>query len=329
MPRRRFSTIILLTAAVLACGALAYFAANRRTPEPSFQGHSARYWLRVFGVTGLQDQAMEAFRQMGTNADPVLVAAVAGKESNFDKIFRRVYPKLPAAMQRRLTQPDDLLSLRSAAQCVVMNSSSRHIVPKLVSLLEDTDSGVRVAVLRAVQNRIGPKDADLIPPLLLAGNDPDARVRAGALACLTEIKSSAASAMPAVLKLCADKDIGVRMGAAWALWNITGQTNTAVPILEGILGESQDAHGRHWAACYLLEMGQSDPLLIPTFISSLTNRQTGVRMSACACLGQIGHPASAAVPALLTALQDADGEVRRRAKIALTTIDPEHTTSDP
>jgi HEAT repeat protein len=81
---------------------------------------------------------------------------------------------------------------------------------------------------------------------------------------------------------------------------------------------------RHWAAVYLLEMGQTNPLLMSTFINSLTNSQPGLRMSACSCLGQIGPRAADAIPALRNALQDPDPEVRRRAKLALQRIEPEH-----
>jgi HEAT repeat protein len=296
MPRRRFITIVGLTAVVLACGVMAWVVANRRPPEPVFQGRSASYWLReIFGAKGRQSQAMAAFRQMGTNAEPVLVTAMAAKENLLDRMFRRMYPRLPAMIRQRFPQPADHAELRSAAGLVLMNNPFDDIVPKLLPLLATPDSGVRMAVFSAVQNRIGPTDAGQVPVVLMAANDPD---------------------------------LDVRMEAAVALWKITGQTNTAVPILQSILVRQADARHRHWAACYLWEMRQADPLLIPTFIDSLTNRQAGIRMSACSCLGQIGPPATAAIPALRQALQDVDSEVRRRAKSALTRIDPQHPAAD-
>jgi HEAT repeat protein len=116
----------------------------------------------------------------------------------------------------------------------------------------------------------------------------------------------------------------VKIDAGRALWKVTGHSNAAISALEGVLRQNQDAGLRLWAARYLLDMGQADPLLTITFINSLTNGDIGMRMSACSCLGQIGRPAAAAIPSLRQALQDRDPEVRRRAKSALTSIDPEH-----
>jgi HEAT repeat protein len=328
MPRRRSIKIVCLTAVVLACGVAGYLAVNRRTPEASFQGCSASYWLgAVFGVKGQQRQALDAFRQMGTNAAPVLVAAIAARENLPVRTFRRIYPRLPAMIRQRFPQPANLEELRSAALFIARNTPSVRLAPKLLPLLKTPDSDLRWAVL--VASRIGPSDAGEISWLLLAENDPDIKVRAGMLQCLSWIGPSATNAVPAVLKLCQDNDMSVRTDAAWALWKITGQTNAAVPVLEEVLRALDQNHvvqSPHWVACDLLEMGKSGSSLVPVFINSLTNSHvsTGARMSACSCLGQIGPPAAAAIPALRLALLDPDPEVRQRAESALTRIDPEH-----
>jgi HEAT repeat protein len=332
MPRRRFITILCLAAAVLAGGAFIYVALNRRTPEPTFQGRSASYWLRAVFRGSQQRQALDAFRQMGTNADSVLVAAIEAREGIYSRILRRVYPRLPTVIHRHLPPPEDLQELRSAAGFVVLNTSLIDIVPKLLPLLEEPDSELRLAVLQTVSNRIGPPDASQISFLLLAANDSSPKVRAMALLCLSRMGRSATSAEPIALKLCADSDTGVRTYAASTLWKITGQTNKAVPVLEGVLddlGRKHDATNSHWVACYLLEMGESDSSLVPIFINSLTNihLRTGERMSACSCLGRIGPPAAAAIPALREALQDPDAEVRRRANAALSRIDPKRAVT--
>jgi HEAT repeat protein len=293
MPRRRFITIGCFAAAVFACAFVAYFAISRRTPEAYYQGRSASYWLReVFGNRGRQSQALEAFRQMGTNADPVLVAAIEGREKPLARIHRQVYRRLSAAVRQRLPQPDNLAELRSTAGLILLNTQKSHTVPQLLPWLEEPDSEVRRAVLQTVMPRIGPKNASQVPLILLAANDPD---------------------------------VGVKVDAGRALWKITGQTNdTAESELKRVLSQSQDASERHWAAVHLLEMGQANQLLTKIFINSLTNSQPGLKMSACSCLGQIGPPAAAAVPALRIALQDPDPEVRRRAKLALSRIEPGH-----
>jgi HEAT repeat protein len=119
------------------------------------------------------------------------------------------------------------------------------------------------------------------------------------------------------------------MDATWALWEITRQTNATAAILNGVLRQSPDERRQHWAAVYLLRMGHSDPLLIPTFIASLNSRQRDLRVSACACLRQIGPPAADAVPALLQTLQDLDPEVRQSARQALRRIKPRPAVENP
>jgi HEAT repeat protein len=327
MPRRRFITMGRLTAAVLAGGLIAYFALSQGTPEASYRGLSASDWLADFLSPRYDNPnpALEAFDKMGTNADPVLVAALAGRENPFVRLYRRYWDRMPAVIQRRWPYPDEPELLRMAAVIVFQHSASNRIIPNLYPMLKKPDSGVRVAVLQAMTNRI--PDASQIPLLLLAGNDPDLAVRAEVWHRLSQMGASATNAAPAVLKLCADHNIDVRQEAAWALWKITRQTNAAVPVLESVLSQNQDAGRRHLAAYHLLVMGDSAPFLVTTLINSLTNSQAGDRATVCSFLGQMGPPAAAAIPALRKALQDPEAEVRRRAEVALTKIDPAHAAT--
>ncbi len=241
MPRRQNITKVSLIAAVLACGFIAYIAVSRSTPEASFQGHSASYWLRQLvrslnigspvllsprvgssshgGPTPFQ--VRQAFSAMGTNAEPVLIKAVIAKENMLTKTFRRVYPRLPACMRKLLPEPFDPLALRTAALFVLQSPGSIDIAPKLLPWLKEPDFRLRLAILSVVSQ----PDASQIPFLLLAGDDPSVRVRSEVLRHLSQIGPSAARAAPAVLKHCGDSDLNVRQDAAWALWKITGQTN--------------------------------------------------------------------------------------------------------
>ena len=268
---------------------------------------------------------------MGTNADPVLMAALEGRDPPLERGFRSFYyaKKLPAQVRRLLPQPsDDPRTLQLAAFSVVRSFPDSPLFPKLPVLLKEADSEIRGEVLPLVYSRIGPEDAGQIPFLLWAANDTNAIVRAEVLLCLSRIGRSATNAVPAVLKLCADKDMDVRMDAAQALWKITGQTNIAVPVLEGILSQENDAHCLEWVTGFLLEMGKPAPSLISVLTNSLTGGRIEERLGACACLRHIGPLAAAAIPALRNALQDSNPQVRQRAKWALTGIVPEATAAN-
>jgi HEAT repeat protein len=296
VPRRRFITIVCLITAVLVW-LVACLMVNRSPPEASFKGRPASYWLgEVFGGRGQQGEALEAFHQMGTNAEPVLVAAIEARENPFARMYRRICHYLPGQMRWNLPDRENPLTLRSAAGYVAQNFPSHQLAAKLLPLLKEPDSDLRLNVLYAVNNQIGPADAWQIPFVLSATNDPDEFVR---------------------------------MSAAFAMWKINGETNNSVPMVDRVLHLGQDAGHRHWAARYLLEMGQVGPLLTTTFIQSLANSDTGVRQVACVCLGQIGPPAAAAIPALRKALLDPDLGVRQGAKTALRKIEPQKPNLNP
>jgi HEAT repeat protein len=351
MPRRRLFTNGRLTAVVLFAGIIGIIAISRRTPEAYYQGHSASYWLRQLfgakrglsrvlaaadamgtdvdpsrGATRGPTPALEAFENMGTNADPVLVAALRGRENPFIRLYRGVWARLPTALQDHLPIRDDPWELRMEAVIVFQHAAPNRPMPNLYEMLKEPDSGLRLAVLNATENRI--PDANQISLLLLAGNDPDTSVRQEVWHRLEHIGASASNALPFVLKLCSDDNINVRQDAAWALWNITGQTNTAVPVIESALSRSLSASRRHQMAYHLLMMGDSAPFFVATLVNSLTNNEAGDRVTVCSFLREIGPPASSAIPALRKALQDPEPEVRRRAEVALSRIDPEHAATN-
>jgi HEAT repeat protein len=290
MPRRRSIKIVCLTAAVFACGGIAYFAVHRQPEEPSFLGRSASYWLRQVVGRRTSAPALEAFGQMGTNAEPVLVAAIAGRENSFAGIFRRVYPRLPPVIQNRFSPPENLRQLRAAAGLVVQSTPLDGIAPKLLPLLAKPDSELRLIVLNLVANRIGPSDAGQVPFLLLAVKDPDP---------------------------------GVRIDAAWALWKITAQTDYALRVLKDLLRQGDDYHCVKWADAYLLDVGRPDPSFISILTNSLASVRKAERATACGYLGQLGPQAAAAIPSLRAALRDPSEDVRHRAQFALKRIDPQ------
>jgi hypothetical protein len=322
MPRRRFITKGRLTATAFVAASVVVVVFLTRTPEPSFGGHSASFWLReiTLAANGEENHALEAFNKMGTNSYPVLVRALGGKENPFVRLYRLAWERIPTGLQQRLPKPDEPALLQMSAVVVFQRSSTNQPFPDLYPMLKESDSAVRQAVLNATKDHN--PDASQIPLLALAANDPDITVRTEVWRRLSCIGPAATDALPYVIKFCADHDVQVRQDAAWALWQITKQTNAAVPVLEDALGLNQDAGQRHSAAYHLLVMRDSGPAFVTALIDSLTNSQPGDRATVCTFLGQIGPPAAAAIPALRKVLQDPEPEVRRRAEVALNKIEP-------
>jgi hypothetical protein len=351
MPRRRFITIGRLTATVVVVGIIAVVAWSQKTPEAYYQGHSASYWLsELLGANqGLArfalaadmandtaqplpsadrgpGLALEAFANMGTNADPVLVAALVGRESPLMRLYRDVWARMPTSIQQHLPMREQPGMLRMEAVIVFERRAPTQPMPDLYAMLKEPDSDLRLAVLDATRNRAA--NASQLPLLILAARDPDMRVRSEVWRRLGRMGALADDSIPTLLKFCEDSNPDVRQEAAWALWNITGKTNIAITVTESVLSQRQDANSRHKMAYHLLMMGDSAPFFVTTLINSLTNSSAGDRAIICSFLGQIGPPAAAAIPGLRKALQDPEPEVRRRAEVALSRIEPEHSATN-
>jgi HEAT repeat protein len=320
-PRRRFFFWGPL-AIVLFCVLGASDIVIQRPREAYYRGRSASSWLDEFLPHFNNPQApdaSEAFNEMGTNAEPVLVAALRGKGNPFIRIYRSFWARLPESIQQHLPKTDDPELLRMAAVIVLQHSTSGPMVSDLYPMLKEPDSAFRLAILQATENQI--PNADQIHWLTLAGNDPDPYLRSELWRRLNKLGAAAAPAAPYVLKFCSDTNIDVRADAAWTLWKLTGQTNTSVPVLESVLSQHPEAGQRHTAAYHLILMGDSTPVFVNTLILSLTNSQAGDRATVCSFLGEIGAHAAAAIPALRKALDDPNAEVRRRAEVALSAIE--------
>src|SRR5690348_15408358 len=143
--------MIMVALALFLCGAAVYFTENRRPLEASWHGRVASYWLQqILCGPKSRAQAFQAFREMGTNADPVLFSALQGGETLFGTELRRLHASLPATIRQRLPQPMDPAALRSAAGSVVLNTGSESMIPKLMVFFKDLDSTRRRQVLASL-----------------------------------------------------------------------------------------------------------------------------------------------------------------------------------
>ncbi len=139
-----------------------------------------------------------------------------------------------------------------------------------------------------------------VPALIEALNDPDEGVRGLAAWSLERIGSPTGKAVLALIKAMKDPSENVRKSAFAALGQITGsEAATAVPALMETL---------------------KDPFPDAPRLSAERLARTDVRMLAAQALGQIGKPATAAIPVLIEALNYPDQQVNRWAAWALVEI---------
>ena len=81
-----------------------------------------------------------------------------------------------------------------------------------------------------------------------------------------------------------------------------------------------EAEDRQHAVKALGEIGPAAPEVVPALITALGDADTTVRRAAAYALGRIGPAAAEAVPALTTALQDPNRNVVDAVKTALEQI---------
>jgi len=190
---------------------------------------------------------------------------------------------------------------------------SDEAIPRLLKLVEDSDSYVRWSAVSAL-GAIGSEVA--IPGLLQLLEDSDTNVRWRAADALGAIGSEAA--IPGLLKLLKDSDTNVRWRAADALRQIG--TEAAIPEVIKLVKHS-NSDVRQSAANALGQIGTE--AAIPGLLKLAEDSDGYVRCTTAKALGNIGS--TAAISGLLKLSKDSDSYVRFSVAKALGNIGSEAT----
>lgn len=216
----------------------------------------------------------------------------------------QVIPRLTAVLK----DPNPELR-RTAAQALgkIAYASS---LPALVEALHDPDPVVRRNAAWAI-GMIGPDEFDWSPViLLLFDSDHSVREAAGLTLGLTGANQDGAEFLQERLhdpKLSTDtKRLGVL-----ALGSMVRRSETGIIIK---MLQDPEARVRRWAVAALGEIADAQAVK-PLGALLATDPDPGVRLEAAFRLGKFGG--AAARPALVSALKDADENVRRLTQAAL------------
>jgi len=185
---------------------------------------------------------------------------------------------------------------------------SDDAIPRLLKLVEDSDSDVRSSAVSAL-GAIGSEVA--ISGLLKLVEDSEYDVRWRAAEALGNICDKAA--IEGLLKLVEDSEYDVRWSAAEALGKMGNK-----PAIEGWLKlvEDSDSDVRRRAAVALGNIG--DKAAIKGLLKLVEDSDSDVRWSAADALGNIGD--KAAIEGLLKLVEHSDSDVRSSAADALGNI---------
>ncbi len=254
-------------------------------------------------------------------------------------------PKGIASRFARLLKAKPAEVRRAAAEALV-GLATRAEVPWLAEAVMDVDEATSTFAAR----NLGRFGVDGVAALVGGLSNSAAHVRRESARALSQIGAPAADRAVAPLRVAlADADPMVRVAAAAAVFSVAGEVSIATPVLVVAL-ESPDAATRREAAIVLASMRASassgekaltahanDPDLPARLeivaalvaargprlgdsdlvISALEHADAELRRRACEVLSAMGPALHSAIPAISLRLTDSDSSVRRRAAQAL------------
>ncbi len=318
---------------VLILGAIGWELAR---PEPTYQGHNARYWAKQLDNPSeggaVRIKAVAAMREMGAAAIPYLTVAPRPEDTRLkyagDSIYHWLAPHFPRAMRKKLpfyASGGIIVGSGCAAALGSMGPKARGAVPTLLRWLDDPDANICDSAFIALL-QIAPDDAHVINALLqklktttgfthfmLLGNP--ARY-------YDEINPRAVAVIPLLLYGLEESDTPyVRANAAAALGRFGGAAAKSKPELEAAMKDSSvDVQTGAAIGLWRLD-GRLDPTL-ETLNKALQTKNTLAQWKAVAGLAEIGAPAKGSLPLLIPLLEDTNAFFRAAVSNAIQKIDP-------
>jgi len=277
----------------------------RRGPEPVYQGKPLSQWMAAKKMLDAADPkfpiselapAIEAVRQMGTNALPFLVDDLCAQDA-------LIWRKIPASMYLRFRfilrargayyhgEPDPWERQQRAIFFLsAMGSLAEPALPEIAKCLDHPDAAegaLEVLNFYASDKQMRP-GPEVTTALLKATTNGSRRVRQLAANTISLFRIDADLAVPVLLRTLHDQAAEGRGTSAMAL-GYRARASVIVPALIGVLDD-------------------------PDFY---------VRRNAVWRLGMFGSNAAPAVPKIVGCLSDTNVEVREKATNAIKLIDPE------
>jgi len=276
---------------------------QKRGPEPVYQGKTLSQWMAARKVTDSTDprssptpelvSAIEAVRQMGTNALPFLVDELRARDALiWKKIPYSVYVRFRFIRRIRSTGGPGARERHMQAVFFLsaMGPLAKPALPEVAKCLDHPDTAepaLEVLNFYASNDQMSP-GPEVATALLNAMTNGNRRVRQLAANTVNLFRVDADLAVPALLRTLRDPAAEVRATSASAL-GYRARASVIVPALIGVL-DDPDAY---------------------------------VRRNAVWRLGMFGSNAAPAVPKIVGCLSDTNVQIRTEATNAIKLIDPD------
>ena len=270
--------------------------------------YSGRMWLKDLGESAVFAAPAVASLLTSRSWHTRMVAAIALADIGVHA--RECVPQLTAVLE------DENRSVRSAAASALgsIGKPAEQALKPLIRLLNDDVGSVRLAAARALHSIS--RNEVAIPTLIKSLSDESKSNRNTAALVLGQYGPKAKQAAPILRLLLLDEEEFVRINAAEALWRVA-----ADPAALATLRQESEASelSRYSAASALWKIDKS-PRAFAVLIDSLQHKEATHRVVAALRLGELGPPASGAIPALKKLDADEDESVRSAAAVAIERI---------
>jgi HEAT repeat protein len=274
------------------------------------QGDAKRFVTQL-ADSNKRDKAAQELIRLGADAVPTLLEALQTRDPDLLPVYEQILARIPSASQPLIqTLVNAHPILRARVVDVLGIRKDKTSIPILLDALKGEYYTVRARAALAL-GRIGDKRA--IEPLFLALKDAEDEVRIGACLGLGFFKEP--STFDEITNvLLDDPKIEVRQAAAKALGN-TGHP-AAVPFLMEALRDPYWWFERETASGDLLNaIERMGDAALEALIEALKDKEGAVRKFAATLLGRMGNPR--AIEPLGMALYDLHHDVGKASAEAL------------
>ncbi|NEP63091.1 MAG: HEAT repeat domain-containing protein [Symploca sp. SIO2G7] len=170
-------------------------------------------------------------------------------------------------------------------------------IPVLNELLQEPSRDVRIVLVHS----LGQMGQEAVPALIRALDDPDRGVRSNTAETIGKIGTEAKAAIPALTAALQDEDEDTTLNAAVAIFKVGGNPEDTIPVLIANLQGNPCDWNFELATQTLGEIGGK---AVPALTTALEDTNENIRLWSAHTLSQIGADAKDAVPELTEVFLD-------------------------
>ncbi|MCD6051231.1 MAG: hypothetical protein K0Q55_2634 [Verrucomicrobia bacterium] len=265
--------------------------------------------------------SIQQIKSFGSNAVPVLIEVIGYKQQKLDEWYDQAYRKAPPLLQKSMSKPDIITTLRSqAAYALHMIPETKNYLRDLLPLMNDERMEVRRAAggVFLMHGRQAPLEIklELIPSL----KDDDWYVRSYIIHVLSSSITNLPRAKTAIESALMDSNENVRTAAGEALLQHEKNHPAALSVIRSSMKSTNDWVRVTAAGAYISAYKGSPTLdqeVGPVLNGILSGRNSQPQAMTLMLLQHNGKGLKSTVPEVQKLLTNTNAHIRSEATNAL------------